>query len=119
MSVAGLRRVLAAQGLYYAVTGAAPFASRRGFEAVTGPKTEWWLVQTVGAVVGVVGAGLLCAAARDRVTPELTGIAAGCAAALAAIDAVHVARRRIAPTYLVDAAAQAALLAALAAERRR
>jgi hypothetical protein len=111
--------MLAAQGAYYAATGVVPLASRRAFEAVTGPKTEWWLVQTVGVLVAVVGGGLLSAAARDRVTPELTSIAAGCAAALGTIDVVHVARRRIAPTYLVDAAVQAALLAGLGAGRRR
>ncbi|HEX8104783.1 MAG TPA: hypothetical protein VF533_19345 [Solirubrobacteraceae bacterium] len=109
------RHVLLAQGGYYLATGISPFASRRAFEAVTGPKTEWWLVQTVGALVGVVGAGLLSAGARRRPTPEIVGIAAGCAAGLAVIDAVHVARGRIAPVYLLDAVAEVAALAALAA----
>jgi len=94
-------------------TGVAPFVSRRAFEAVTGPKREWWLVQTVGIAVTAVGAGVLSAAARDRVTPEVKGIATGCAAGLAAIDVVYVRRRRIAPTYLADAAVQAGLMAAL------
>lgn len=106
-------RVLAVQGVYYLTTGLAPFASRRWFERVTGPKTEWWLVQTVGAVVAVAGAGLICAVARERTTPEVVGMAAGWAAALAAIDVVHVARRRIPPTYLLDAALELAILTAL------
>jgi hypothetical protein len=113
------RTVLTVQGGYYVVTGAAPFVSRRAFEAVTGPKTEWWLVQTVGAVVTAVGTALLSGARSGRITPELRGLAAGCAAGLAAIDAVYVARRRIAPTYLLDAAAQIAALTALAARTRR
>ena len=108
--------VLIAQGAYYLATGVTPFASRRLFERVTGPKTEWWLVQTVGALVTAVGAGLLSAGLRDRATPELVAVAAGCAAGLAAIDTVHVARGRISPVYLLDAAAEMALLAAL---RRR
>ncbi len=108
------RAVLVAQGGYYAVTGAAPFLSRRGFEAVTGPKDDWWLVQTVGAVVFPVGAGLIVAGVRGAVTPELVGIAAGCAAGLAAIDVYHASRSRISKMYLVDAACQAAALAALA-----
>jgi hypothetical protein len=83
----------------------------RAFEAVTGPKKEWWLVETVGVLVTAVGGGLLAAAARDRVTPELVAIAAGCAGGLAAIDVVYIARGRIAPTYLLDASAQLALLA--------
>jgi hypothetical protein len=111
-------RALVAQGAYYVGTGVAPFVSRRAFEAVTGPKREWWLVQTVGALVTAVGCGLLGAAARDRVTPEITAIAVGCAGSLAAIDVVYVARGRISPVYLADAAVQVALIAGLAAPRR-
>ncbi|HEY8583183.1 MAG TPA: hypothetical protein VIL49_09540 [Capillimicrobium sp.] len=113
------RRVLAAGGAYYAATGVAPFVSRRAFEAVTGPKADWWLVQTVGVLVTPVGAAVLAAAARERDAPELTGLLAACAAGLAAIDVTHVARGRIRWTYLLDAAAQAALLAGLAASRGR
>jgi hypothetical protein len=111
------RRTLVAQGAYYALTGLVPFFSRDAFEAVTGPKREWWLVQTVGALVTAVGGGLLGAGVRDRATPELLGIAAGSAAGLAGIDIVYVLRRRISPVYLADAAVQLALLAGLA-ERR-
>jgi hypothetical protein len=108
------RAVLVAQGGYYVTTGALPFVSRRAFEAATGPKREWWLVQTVGALVTVVGGALLASAQRRRAGPELVGIAAGSAGALAAIDVVYVAKRRISPRYLADAAAQIALLAGLA-----
>ena len=107
------RTALLAYGGYYALTGVAPFVSRRAFEAVTGPKREWWLVQTVGVAVAAVGTGVLSAAAQDRVTPEVKGIATGCAVGLATIDVVYVGRRRIAPTYLADAAVQVGLLAAV------
>jgi len=105
--------VLAVQGVYYLTTGLAPFASRRWFERVAGAKTEWWLVQTVGAVVAVAGAGLTWAATSERTTPEVIGMAAGWATSLAAIDVVYVGRRRIPPTYLLDAAVEIALLTAL------
>jgi hypothetical protein len=108
------RRVLLCQGLYYAVTGVAPFISRRAFATVTGPKLEWWLVETVGALVTAVGAGVTAAALRDRVTPEILTIAVGSAAGLGAIDIVYAARGRIAPAYLIDAGVQAGLIAALA-----
>jgi hypothetical protein len=118
--VEALRRSLLAQGAYYLGTGVAPFVSRRAFEAVTGRKREWWLVETVGVLVTAVGAGVTAAAARDRVTSEITTIAAGCAGGLAAVDVVYVVRRRISPAYLADAAAQVALLAAhVNAARRR
>jgi hypothetical protein len=113
------QRALTAQGIYYVTTGLAPFISRRAFEAVTGPKREWWLVQTVGLLVTTVGTGVLSAVARDTVTPEIAGIAAGSAASLAAIDVVYVARGGIAPTYLLDAALEAAFAAAVARGRRR
>src|SRR4051795_11812907 len=109
------RGALLAHGAYYVATGVAPFVSRRAFEAVTGKKREWWLVQTVGVVVTAVGGGIVAAAARDRVTPEIAVIAAGCAGGLAAVDVVYVARGRISPAYLADAAAQVGLLAAHAA----
>jgi hypothetical protein len=103
---------------YYVATGLAPFVSRRAFESVTGPKREWWLVQTVGLLVTVVGGALLSGAARRESSPELIGIAAGSAASLAAVDVVYVARGRIAPTYLADAAVQLALLGGLARRLR-
>jgi hypothetical protein len=113
------RRVaMLVQSGYYVGTGLLPFASRRAFEAVTGPKREWWLVQTVGALVTVVGGALASGAARDRVTPELLGVALGSAGALATIDVVYVARRRISPAYLLDAALQAGLFAVLARSER-
>jgi hypothetical protein len=117
--VEAIRRSLLAQGVYYVGTGVAPFISRRAFEAVTGRKREWWLVQTVGLLVTAVGAGVTASAARDRVTAEITTIAVGCAAGLAAMDVVYVVRGRISPAYLADAAAQIALLAAHADASRR
>jgi hypothetical protein len=112
-----LERVVLAQGAYFVATGLAPFASRRMFEAFTGPKREWWLVQTVGATVTAVGAGLIMAAVRGDPPPEVLVIAAGSAASLAAIDVVYVAKGRIKPTYLVDAAVEAGLVVALLAAR--
>src|SRR5215212_9243287 len=100
------RRAMVAQGAYYLATGVAPFVSRRLFESVTGPKREWWLVQTVGGLVSVVGGALIGGALRDDPAPaELVGIAAGCAGTLFAIDVYYASRGRIAPSYFADAAA--------------
>ena len=113
-----MHTVLKAQGAYYVATGILPFVSRRAFEAITGPKREWWLVQTVGAVVTVAGAAMISAAHHDRVTPEIAAVAAGSALALAGIDVVYVAKGRLAPTYLADAAVELAFAAALQSKRR-
>ena len=64
-----------------------------------------------------MGGALLLAGLRRRVTPELKIVGAGCAVALAAVEGVHVFRRRISPIYLVDAMAEVALLAAWAAAK--
>ena len=66
MTASPNRTALLAQGAYYVATGVAPFLSRRAFEAITGPKKEWWLVETVGVLVTAVGGGMLVAASRDR-----------------------------------------------------
>jgi hypothetical protein len=101
---------LITQSAYYLATGIAPFVSRRGFEAVTGPKREWWLVQTVGALVTVIGGVLASATVRRRITPEMQALAIGSAAALATIDIVYVTRRRVSPLYLLDAAIEISLI---------
>ena len=101
-----------AQGGYYVVTGLAPFVSRRLFEAVTGPKHDWWLVQTVGGVVTVVGGALLSSAVRDDTSPEVIGVAVGSAVSLGGVELVYVAKRQISPAYLLDVAAEIALLVA-------
>lgn len=106
-----------AQGAYYVATGVWPFVSMRSFLKVTSPKTDLWLVKTVGGLVGVIGGALLVAGLRRRVTPELKLVGAGSAAALAAIEGFYVLRRRIPPVYLADAAAEAVLLAAWAAAK--
>ena len=104
------RSVAAAHGAYWAATGAVPLASRRAFEAVVGRKREWWLVQTVAGLVVSIGTGLLSAAARDRVTPELRLVAAGGASVLLAVDVAYAGRGRIERAFLADAAVEAALL---------
>ena len=96
-------QLLRAQAAYYLATGLWPLFHRRSFEAVTGPKVDFWLVQTVGVLVTAIGAGLALASRRRRPPDELRVVAGVAAAGLAVVDVVHVARRRIRPVYLVDA----------------
>ena len=106
------------QSAFYLATGLWPIVSLRTFEAVTGPKAEGWLVKTVGGLIAVAGAAMGSAAAARRVTPEVAVVGAGCAATLAAIDVIYVARRRIPPIYLADAAVEIGLVAAWAMAAR-
>lgn len=98
------------QGLYYLITGIWPLVSRRTFESVTGPKTDFWLVKTLGTLISVIGAVLVIAGVRRHTTIESSALAVGSAAGLAACDIVFVARRRISPVYLLDALSEIVLL---------
>lgn len=112
------RLVAFGQAAYFLVTGVWPLVHIRSFEWVSGPKVDRWLVKTVGALVGVVGAAIGLAAWRRRITPEIELLAVGSALALAAIDVVYVARRRIRPVYLLDAAMELALIVGWRSGRR-
>jgi hypothetical protein len=107
----GAVRLARLQAIFYVATGVWPFVSIRSFEAVTGPKVDRWLVKTVGALVAVIGCALALASRRRQLAPEIVLVAAGSAAALATIDTVYVAKRRISPVYLLDAVAEIGLVA--------
>jgi hypothetical protein len=106
------RRVVLIQAGYFAGTGLWPLLHIRSFEWVSGPKTDRWLVKTVGALITVIGATLGLAAGRRRLTPEIEMLGVGTALTLAAIDVTYVARRRIRWVYLADAALEAGLVVA-------
>lgn len=114
------RRLALAQGGYYFITGVWPFVHMRSFEAVTGPKTDRWLVQTVGALVGVLGGALIASGRRENgPSRDLASTAVASAVALGALEVVFVAQKRIAPVYLLDAAAEGVLVAGWAVAREK
>jgi len=100
------------QAIYFLATGVWPLVSIGTFMAVTGPKRDVWLVRTVGVIVAVVGGVLAMAAGRGAISAEVATLAVGSAAALAAVDVFYVANRTIPKIYLLDAAAEAVLIAA-------
>lgn len=106
--------VALAQGAYDLATAVWPLLSMRSFIAVTGPKTDLWLVRSLGALIGVIGATLFVAGARRRIAPEIRLLAVGSALGLGGIDVIYVARGRIRRIYLADALAQLAFIAAWA-----
>jgi hypothetical protein len=110
LSGRGLSAVATVQGVFYLATGVWPLVHIDSFQSVTGPKTDLWLVDTVGLLVAVIGGVLLIAAARRRVTAEVGLLAVGAALALAGIDVVFVNRGAILPVYLADAAVEAMLV---------
>jgi hypothetical protein len=108
-----MRHVALAQAGFYLGTGAWPLLHRRSFEFVTGRKRDFWLVQTVGVLVGAVGLGLGQAAlSPGKVPREVRTIAIAGATGLTMVDLWFVTRGRISKVYLADAAAELALVVA-------
>jgi hypothetical protein len=97
------------QGLFYVATGVWPLIDIVSFQIVTGPKTDLWLVRTVGVLVTVIGAVLIAASRTRRVSLEIVMLAVGSALGLAAIDLRYALAGRISAVYLADAAVEIAL----------
>ena len=95
---------------YLVATGVWSLAHRRSFERVTGPKEDYWLVQTVGALAIAIGASLGLAARRRAQEPEtiVLGAASCIAFGLASVRASQTESR----VYLGDALGEIAVLAA-------
>ena len=98
--------------IYFILTGIWPIVSIRSFMAVTGPKTDIWLVRTVGLLVTAVGLTIACAAAQHSFTTPILVLAISSSLALLCIDNIYVFRGVISRIYLVDAAAEALLIVA-------
>ena len=114
-----LLKLAIVQGVFYVLTGIWPLIDSVGFQLVTGPKTDVWLVKTVGILVAVIGAVLLQAARRRSVSDEVVLLAVGSALGLAAIDLTYSLRGRISSIYLADAAVEIGLAALWLIARRR
>ena len=95
-----------AQGFYYVVTALWDLFSVDTFQRVTGPKTDVWLVKTVGVLVAAIGGALIVAGYRRTETTEIGLLGAGSAGGLAGIDAYYVAKRRVSAVYGLDALAE-------------
>jgi hypothetical protein len=106
------RIVVVAQAFYYVVTGLWPLVSYATFEAVTGPKTDRWLVHTIGLLLVAIGAALFAGARRTAPGVETLVLAACCASAFIAIEVFYVLNGVIAPVYLGDAIVQLCMLLA-------
>lgn len=98
------------QGFYFALTGVWPLIDIRSFLLVTGPKTDLWLVKTVGVVITAIGAGLIVAGWNGETSLPVIATAMTGAAGLAVIDLVYALKKVISPVYLLDAVAEAVLI---------
>jgi len=91
------------QGIYFFVFGIWPILSMSTFLKVTGPKTDLWLVKTVGLLLAVIGGVLIFAQVNAQINMPVIILAIGSALSLAVVEFVYVAKRVISPIYLGDA----------------
>lgn len=91
------------QAGYFLFTGIWPLVGIESFQKVSGPKTDLWLVKTVGVLVAVIGAVIGLAGLRGCITRGERLLATGSATGLAAIDVIYSLQGRIWPVYLLDA----------------
>jgi hypothetical protein len=108
-----MQKILRFQGVFYLLTGLWPAVHMPSFLAVTGMKTDLWLVNTLGLILAVSGLGFLIGSKED--SKALMFIAAAQAAVLAMVDIVYNARNVLPPIYLADAAVEFLLLGCWAA----
>jgi hypothetical protein len=101
-----IERVSILQGLYYVLTSLWALADIQSFVAVTGPKTDIWLVRTVAVLILAIGIALLTAGFRRSVGPDTMVLALATALGLAAIEGYYSGRGRISALYGADAILQ-------------
>lgn len=99
-------------GLYFILPSIWPFVHMPSFLAVTGPKTDLWLVKTVAVLLLVIGTVLITAAIRKEYQFSLGVLAVSSAAGMAVIDIYYATNDVIWDTYLLDAIAEILLLSA-------
>lgn len=94
------------QGIYFTLTGIWPILHIKSFIAVTGPKTDIWLVKTVGMEVLAIGITLLYVSVRETFSKEIFVLAVTSAIGFLIIDVFYVITGTISEIYLIDSILQ-------------
>jgi hypothetical protein len=99
------------QGIYFFLAGIWPIISIGTFQLVTGPKTDLWLVKTVGIILAIIGVVLIFAQINTEINSSIILLAIGSALSLAIVEFVYVSKRVISAIYLADALIELILIA--------
>ena len=97
------KSVLISHATYIFITGVWPILDIKSFIAVTGPKTDIWLVKTVGALLIPVSLSMLSSLRDKSLTPAII-LGAGTAISFICIDLYYALSDVISNIYLADAA---------------
>jgi energy-converting hydrogenase Eha subunit E len=112
------RPFLVAQGVYYLLTGIWPLVSMSTFEAISGPKTDDWLVKMVGLLAATIGTTLLLGVRLPAPRSQVIALALLSTVSFASIDLVYGLSGRISAVYLADAVIEIVLALGLLASFR-
>ena len=99
-------------GIYFALPSIWPLVHMPSFLAVTGPKTDLWLVQTVAVLLLIISLVFITAALTGEYQPYLGVLAVGSTAGMAFVDIYFATNNVIWDTYLLDAGGELLLLVA-------
>ena len=97
-----IRTLLIIQGVYTSLTAIWPLIDIEGFMAVTGFKTDQWLVKTVGALLIPVAVSFFLASRQKQPNWPVYILAAGSCISFAAIDFYYTGIDRIKWVYQAD-----------------
>jgi hypothetical protein len=106
----GLKRLAYGQGIYFLIMGLWPILDIQSFLWITGPKSDLWLVRTLGLLIAAVGFALVRAARENQLIHAICIFGSLTAFALAVSDLFYVALGSISRIYLWDAGIQIGLV---------
>lgn len=105
-----IRTILIFQTIYYFITGLWPIIDIHSFMMVTGPKTDIWLVKTVGVLICAISISWLAALIQNEIGLPAIILALVSALGLMAIDIHYAFNDVIWNIYLADAVIQVILI---------
>lgn len=109
-----IRKTLLFQGCYFLITGLWPLISIASFMAVTGPKTDIWLVKTLSLQIVAMGIVLCTGSLNTRFNPAVVLLSMLSAIGFILADVYYVIKGVILPIYLADAFVEVIILIIIA-----
>jgi hypothetical protein len=104
--------ILYSQAVYIFLTGVWPIVDIESFMLVTGPKTDIWLVKTVGALLIPVSISMFFFAREKSEKLPVIILCAGTSISFILIDLYYSLSGTISKIYLLDAAVEGIFLVA-------
>jgi hypothetical protein len=106
------KSVLASHAVYIFLTGIWPLIDIESFMRITGPKTDIWLVKTVGALLIPVSLSMFAFLRSQSEKFPIIILGAGIAIAFISIDVYYSLSDTISAIYLADAIVESIFLVA-------